>query len=714
MNRKAFLLGFFATGSQVLLLRELVSSLNGSEIFIGTALFGWLIWVSLGAYIGGRTAMHIKPESLFILGVIFLPLSIVLTRLAPLAATGIVGEMIPFGAASLISILVVLPPGFVSGWLFPAITRQGEAPVESIVTVYLWEGLGAFAAGIFIAVLAGGMLPTLGMSFIIAAVVLAGAFLTRPSSQAIRVLAAVVGLVALVFAFAVAPAPDMRIDAFKYRSYRLIKSFDTHYGHQAILSRDSTVVLLTDNTIEANYPDLEGAENLLIPPLIYHPDAKRVLVFGRPECGVAQLAAGFPTLELVAVDPRRQLDSPLDSIFGRFQRLTRIDTDPVKFSRANQETSPFDIIILDVGELSNYRSSRLLTGEFLQSLVPRMSTDGVLFVPTRYDSDRYITDESARLLSIINNVLRSSFRYVAAWPGNTTLFFASNGSGLELPYDSISARIASLTYRPQYISDNYLPDRLSVFKQDRLREAMRQSEMSNSLERPTLPYFQAWYRAKANSLDRLVFSSVLTRPIWIVIIGLAILAFIAASVVLDRKHSSSALLLYFTAGLVSLTLELLSFYVYQSSAGSLYSELAALIGAFMLGLAVGTYLTHRMAARGAEYFALGLLLAATLVFATTYRSVPAFILLVYHSLFLFTVAVGTGSLFVAATARYFRRGSDLNRGAGYAWELAGSALGALLPMTILLPVIGLTLLLAALVVVLCLAVAGSLLTARNS
>ena len=67
MNRQGFLLGFFSTGAQVLLLRELVSSLNGSELFIGTALFGWLIAVAAGAYLGGRASAFLDGGLLLLL-----------------------------------------------------------------------------------------------------------------------------------------------------------------------------------------------------------------------------------------------------------------------------------------------------------------------------------------------------------------------------------------------------------------------------------------------------------------------------------------------------------------------------------------------------------------------------------------------------------------------------------------------------------------------
>jgi hypothetical protein len=92
MNRKAFLLGFYSIGGQVLLLRELVSSLNGDELFIGTALFGWLISVAIGAYLGGRARLGVRATILFTIGALFLPVVIIAARLSPLLVTDIVGE----------------------------------------------------------------------------------------------------------------------------------------------------------------------------------------------------------------------------------------------------------------------------------------------------------------------------------------------------------------------------------------------------------------------------------------------------------------------------------------------------------------------------------------------------------------------------------------------------------------------------------------------
>jgi hypothetical protein len=108
-----------------------------------------------------------------------------------------------------------------------------------------------------------------------------------------------------------------------------------------------------------------------------------------------------------------------------------------------------------------------------------------------------------------------------------------------------------------------------------------------------------------------------------------------------------------------------------------------------------------------------MLLAATLLFLFTFDSVKPQALLFYHLFFLFVVAAATGSLFVAATNRYYPTGLESNRGAGYACELIGSSVGALLTATILLPVIGLQWLLIVIAVLVVLSFVGSILTREN-
>ncbi len=713
MNRQGLLLGFLATGSQVLLLRELVSSLNGSELFIGTALFGWLIAVAAGASLGGKAGASVTPVSLFIIAALFLPLLIVAARLSPLLVTGIMGEFIPFGTATIISIAATLPIGFLSGWLFPVILRSHRADAGSMMRLYFLEGIGAAVAGIVITLLVGTVLSTLAMAVATTLAVLTGLCLASGGWRSARDAPAVaLALTTVVLAAILAPAADKAIDSIKYKSYQVVSSFDTPYSHQTILTRDSVTVLVTDNTVEAVEPDLNVTENLLLPPFAYRPDATRVLVFGRSEYGIEQLAGRLANIELTAVDPRGTLP-PEEPASDAAIQVTRITDDPLAFVLQGGVEQGFDIIIASPGDFQSLRASRMVTERFLVAVRQLLAPKGILYLPTRYDSDRYVTESEAKPLAVISNTLRAVFRQVEVWPGDMTLFFASDESLSDVPYDSILANIAKLAYTPQFVNDNYLFDRLSDFKKERLLAALGEGSEVNSQNRPVLTHYQTLYHAKLSRFDSHIASLVLEERRWYIAVPIAIFAFWLWTLRRNRLRRSYGLFLYLVAGLVSLSLEMISFFVYQTQAGSLYSEIAALIGVFMLGLSAGAYVTYRTTARHTDLSALLLLSAAALIFAATYQSVPTAMLLTYHLLFLLTVALGTGSLFAAATQRSYEFNSARNRGAGYALELVGSSVGAVLPTIVLLPAIGLNWLLVSILTILACGVSGCLLTLRH-
>ena len=310
-------------------------------------------------------------------------------------------------------------------------------------------------------------------------------------------------------------------------------------------------------------------------------------------------------------------------------------------------------------------------------------------MPTNYDTDRYVTGEVRELLSIVYGTLSGTFTHVNVWPGSMTLFLASDILPINLSCDTVLARLSRLPYRADYISEDYLSDRLDKLKSERLRQAITRGDSSNRLSRPLLTTVQAWYKSKANSVDRGFLRWVVRKPAWLILVPVMILAFFWCTVSGPKKRDRYAHYLYFVAGLASLSLELAAFYVYQSVLGTLYYEIAILIGTFMLGLALGAYAAVRTTRLRVDRLALMILLAATILFGFTWDAIPNWLALVYHLLFLLVVAVATGSLFVAATRLYYVANPDRNRGVGYAWELAGSALGALLATTVLLPVIGL-------------------------
>ncbi len=709
MKKKAFLLGYFSIGGQVLILRELISSFNGDELLIGMALFGWLIAVAAGAFIGGLKKVAVKSGVLFVTGVILLPMTIIAVRFAPLALSGIAGEVIPLTQATIFSIILMMPVGIISGWLFPVINREGYRPSESIIRVYLYEGIGAFVGGLLLALLIGNVLSTFPISLFlgISVPVLRYVPLTKKGSALISVIL----ILALFGIYLSGAAMDGYIDSIRYESYTVEKSFDTHYGHQTILSRGGDLYLVTDNAVESAFPDLERAENVFIPPLLFKPEAENILFIGRAEFGIMQLCDSFPGIKLTAIDPRRLLSYELNDIFTIFDNINRIDSDPVRFFRKGNLLNKYDIVILAIGEPDSYKTSRFLTPSFLSSLRVVMKDDGVLYIPAHYDTDRYILPEKRVLLSIIHSTLGRVFRHIVLWPGETTGIFASDDSAiLTLSPETLMSRANNMKYNPLYLTDYQIQNRLNDIKTARLTEVIDSGFQINSIIKPVLPHYQALYRSRAHGYDTTIIPFILKGSHWLWIIPVLIVLFATTTLLKASRRRTFSLFLYFTAGLVSLTLELLSFYLYQSQAGTLYSELSALIGAFMLGLAAGTYYTARFDRDNMEYPALLLLLTAALLFASTYDTVDSGALLLYHGLFLFTVAAATGSLFTAATRRYYFGRSGANRGIGYAMDLIGSSAGALITMTILLPLIGVAWIIYSSIALVTVALAGALIS----
>lgn len=687
MNRNGILLGVLATGSQVLLLREIVSSLYGDELFIGLTLCFWLLWGAIGALVGGRSRIRTNPELLFALGAMAAPIAIALVRLSATLGGHTVGEPVSFTYGVLLSLSISAPLSLLCGWLFAAIVRDSGNQPETILQVYFSEGLGAFAVGVVVAFLTGFGVSTFAAAVVVTWAVFLGVLPWERMLWSSRVIVALGMSVAAGGSIViVAPAVDADIDGYKYRPYQVANAFDTPYSHEAILLRSGVHVVVTDSRVEQVQSDFQTAENLLIPPLAFNPAAKRILLIGDAHLSLGQLSRRFAGLDITTVDPRPQLDEALDALIPG-ATINSVADDPVGYLKSTQSAT-FDIVILPLDESGSIRSCRLLTETSLTEIKRVLKPAGILHVVTTYDTDRYNTGETAAILGMIDHTLRSVFPDVCLWPGTETLLLAGDSAVFNLEPDSLYARIDALPYKAQFVNRGYLEDRLSPEKVDRLADAIRVEATENSLEHPVLANLQTINRGRVFATDRWLGILITKWNAWLAIVlavGLLTCVFWTIRAGLNR---SFGLLLYFTAGLTSLSLELLSFYVYQCTAGSLYSSLAALIGSFMLGLAVGTRVAARASHAPIELPTLVVLGATTLYFAFTCLLVQPETALVYHMAFQFVVALCSGALFAAATHRYLRDRAG-NGGLGYAFDLIGASIGSLFTLALLLPALGL-------------------------
>ncbi|MFH2054943.1 MAG: hypothetical protein ABIJ61_03205, partial [bacterium] len=550
MKRLAFLLGCFSVGGQVLLLRELLAAFGGDELLLGTAFCGWLSAVALGAWLGGRAGSKTRPLTLFIGGAIILPMTLLAVRLSPAILATIPGEAISFPLASLASILLMLPVAAICGALFPAISNLAIESREAILTVYLWEGIGAFAGGLLSALLLGGLLTTMATVLLLALItVLAALWFCRGMH---KVILAVIALLAGAAAVLAAPKIDLTLAAIRFSGYEVQAVFDTRYSHQVILTREESYYLVTDNIIESSYPDLESAENLLLPGLLYYPEAREVLLLGGAELALMPLLDSFPSLRTTQVDPRANLMRHLETLSGG-RKVTQITADPLDFVRNN--TDAFDLILLNPGAPDNLRQARLLDPSFLARLAARLTSHGILQLQLPYDSERYVSPTTQPPLVAVADALRSVFPQVTVWPGATTTFFAARENALNLPVDSLLHNLSALPYAPVYLTESRLRDRLEPMRRERLASVLQQIVTPYSLDRPLLPHYQLAQRAEAGFVEQTLVRLVTTQRMWLLPLGVLLLLFWFRSTNPKQPWRYSTWL-FWLCGFVSLSLEL--------------------------------------------------------------------------------------------------------------------------------------------------------------
>ena len=98
----------------------------------------------------------------------------------------------------------------------------------------------------------------------------------------------------------------------RHESHKIEFFYNSPYGYHVMLENfgGEYLVLMTNNKIEATYPDPETAENNLLVPYIYIPTAQKPLYVGLADMVTASLSEDLLHDTITAVDPRSVLCRP--------------------------------------------------------------------------------------------------------------------------------------------------------------------------------------------------------------------------------------------------------------------------------------------------------------------------------------------------------------------------------------------------------------------
>ncbi len=624
---RAFLLGIVCAVAQLMIFRELMSSLYGNELVFAGLMAGWSAGIALGSYIGLR---KINNAFLFLVAAGCLVLTVTCIHYLRLWLGALPGETLGVGLMSAVSFGVTLPFCFIAGALFKSMAYGDEAQG---VLVYGVEALG-FAAG--------GLLM--------------GLFLISPFNRA-----------------------GFEARAPQWEGYKVVVAQETVYASSVVVERGGEKSLFENGIHAATTGDLLGAEETVHYALLAHPSPKRLLMIGGALSGAVGEALKHPGLTVDCIERDVHALKVIRPYFTQASwhlndpRVRLLEGDGRQAFRQGGEK--YDVIIIAAGDPVTLLGNRYYTSESFREAQSALEASGILSFSLSA-SENYVNDQGRRMLAVFMRTLEQEFKNVKVIPGGRYIFLASAiKDTIELDAEEVIRRLTARSLQTQYVRSFEIKLRLDRERLRRADELLRGASLLNTDLRPFgLLASLAYYSTQTQS----VFSDIVdaTRAYSGILWLLPGIFF-----VLSWQKSLLPFLSVSAAGFSQISLQISMVILFQVFFGYVYIALGVLTGVFMLGIFAGSRRRMTSVSRS-QCLAAGIMLfAAAGAFGVMYGGNMATAL--FFLIVPFLAGWSGGGQF--STALRLLPGKA---GALYAVDVLATACGALLSGILLIPLWG--------------------------
>jgi spermidine synthase len=723
------MLGFTAIIGQIVLMRELIVAFSGNEISLGIMLATWLLWTAagsalVGGFVGALTNTRRIVAILECLLGLTLPVTIWAVRASKVLFQTVPGELIgplPMLLTCLGCLAIFCA---LSGCLYVAVARlyKEERFVSSIVassSAYLLDGAGSALGGAIASLLLLRYLEPFQIAtfIIICNVCMAGILLFEKSNKGKLAVFLLTGALASPLFLYVAPQLRGSSQKILWSRFHLLDSHDSIYGNLAVIETVNVRSIYDNGIILASAPDDAAAENGVHYALLEHPAPSSVLLIGGGTNGSVGQALKHPTLkrlDYVELDPavihfsRKFFPTETSPLSDARVRIHYADGR--QFLRTTRDS--FDVVIINLPDPQTAQLNRFYTAEFFRNVKKHLNSGGLLALQLRASED-YISPELAEFLRCIYRTLNKTFPYTAVIPGETVHFFASSSPNLLTEDPTVlTTRLRERNLQTRYVREYFIPFRMMPDRMMQIRSLLQATEATpvNRDFQPIAYYFDVvlwsaqfkashyqWFRTAA----RIPFIRVAVG-ILLLALGLALpLAYLPKH---ENKARAAAVSCVAATGFTLMALQLCLLLAFQSIYGYVYNQLAILIGMFMGGVALGSWLALRLSVESKPARAARIATITQCALAISVPLLMSFVALLARSsrvtgtLFvpqlafpIMAVLCGIlgGFQFPVATEIYIRnQGEKSNLGTLYAVDLLGGCVGALLLSGYLIPVFG--------------------------
>ncbi len=673
-----FTLGFSSLATQVFLIRECFSVLNGNELVIGIVMANWMLLTGAGAYAGrffgkmkGKIPFLLFLQFLFSLLPMLMLLKLDLWKAFSLPSGSIAG-LIPVIRTMF---LFQLPFCLLNGFLFVAYVHELSGMTGKNVSSvsYAIESVGGMFAGLVVNIFIltySGMFGGLRILLVINLLVCL-LFSITCGMKAQRIFMVPVCLVFMVLPFFT--DLDTYTGNLFYPSQKLIFHKNTPYGKLDVTMTagqlnyyENGLLLFSSSNEIVNEESVHFA-------MIQHAGPKNILLVSGGITGTLR--------EILKYHPERidyvELDPGLISLGRNYskilddKRIHIIHGDARRYIRQTKEK--YDVVLVNLPEPSTLLINRFYSCEFIQEL-KKVVTRGAVISESLPSSSDYVSKTAARINSILVQTLKTQFRNVLILPGQRNYFLASDSSLSPEIADLIAVRgISTLYVNSWYLDENSLKERSEY-----IHSHLDKNSGINSDFKPVAFFQQLRYWSSMFEWN-------------IIAAGIVILVLILL-VIFSLNRISLGL---FTGGFTASSLELLIILSFQVIYGYVFLATGIILSLFMAGIALGAFSFNRMIPVPTEkkYIHLQITLALFslgfpfIILLLSLPGIPVIMVQIVFLLLTLILSFITGLEFSLASA-LGARDLTVKMSSNYSADLFGSALGAIVTTLILLPFLG--------------------------
>jgi hypothetical protein len=555
----AYILGLGSIATQTVFIKLILSSQVGGELYAAIAIGGWIASSATGALFGGRIKSDLRSHIWLISAILKIPLAFFIF-VYPAFFTGNLdpGRFLP------LVILGIAPTGILYGMLFPLLITK----ISKTSLIYRNEAVGSVIGGISMLVLS-----YLGVGGFTALFLISGIELSRALYG--KILTVLIPLACVVIGVFAGPRLDKMGLDIRWPGFKTIEAAHGFSGLWALHERENQLTITHNGEHLQTIPNRPVSEEALLWPLLYYPQAKKILLIG------------FEGIETQRYLPENVRATKLISDRAFFKLGIREDVeyivaDPLSY-RPNHTYDIVNLFFHGGGNLGDYR----IETDYFFDKCKGWVKEGGLFYISAISDENYISPELEKYISAIKNTLDTCFEHISLIPGPRIGFICGSVQTDQNP----ERALRKLDIDSPYFNESLIVNRLAPFRIARLQDQISEGKIANDILKPSsvVNYLQ-WVGSMFGHSGNVF--RIYQSPVPLFFFPAMIL--IPFAIALVKKTEFLSHLSITLLGALGMASELAALYLFQILFGSLYLHIGLIIAAFMAGMAVGAHYGGRL------------------------------------------------------------------------------------------------------------------------